>query len=44
MEIEPISEIELNMTNTLINLNIELNKYQQEYDDWIRNNSSSLTE
>ena len=34
--IEPISEDELNMINTLINLLIELNKHQQEYDDWIK--------
>ena len=32
------------MTSCLINLKIELNKYEQEYDDWIKNYSSSLTD
>ena len=31
--IEPISEDEINMTTIFINLNIELNKHQKEYDD-----------
>ena len=30
------------MANLLINLKIQLNSHQQEYDDWIKNNSSSL--
>ena len=32
------------MTTIFINLNIELNKHQKEYDDWIKNNSLSLVE
>ena len=39
-----ISNGELSMTNILINLKIELNKYKQEYDNWIKNCSSSLTD
>ena len=42
--IELISEDEVNMTNFLINLKIELNSYQKQYDDWINNHSSLLTE
>ena len=39
---EPIREAELDMANLLINLKIQLNSHQQEYDDWIKSNSSSL--
>ena len=39
-----ISNGELSMTNILINLKIELNKYKQEYDNWIKNCSSSLAD
>ena len=42
--IEPICEEELDMTNCSINLKIELNSYQKQYDEWIKNKSSSLAE
>ena len=37
--IEPICE-----DNNLINLKIELNRYQKQYNEWINNNSSSISE
>ena len=42
--IELISENKVNMTNCLLNLEIELNSYQKKYDEWINNNRSSLAE
>ena len=42
--IEPISEDEVNMTNVLIKLKIEVISNQKQYDELINKNSSSLTE
>ena len=42
--IELISENKVNMTNCLLNLEIELNSYQKKYDEWINNNRYSLAE
>ena len=42
--IEPITDDELELTNFLIDLKIELNKYEQDYDEWINNYSSLLVE
>ena len=42
--IEPITYDELELTNFLIDLKIELNKYEQDYDEWINNYSSLLVD
>ena len=43
-KIEPITVDELELTNFLIDLKIELNKYEQDYDEWINNYSSLLVD
>ena len=42
--IEPITDDELELTNFLIDLKIELNKHEGDYDEWIKNYSSLLAE
>ena len=42
--IKPIFDEELAVTNVLINLKNELNKHEQEYNDWIKHHTSSLTD
>ena len=42
--IEPMTDDELELTNYLIDLKIELKKYEQDYDEWINNYSYLLTE
>ena len=42
--IEPISNEEVNMTSSLINVKIERKKYQKQYGDWVNNKSSLSAE
>ena len=42
--IEPITDDELELTNFLIDLEIELKKHEKYYDEWINNYSSLLVE
>ena len=42
--IEPITDDELDLTNCLIDLKVELKKHEKDYDEWINNYSSLLTE
>ena len=42
--IEPITDDELELTNCLIDLKIELNKNEKYYDEWINTYSSLLAE
>ena len=42
--IEPITDDELELSNFLIDLKIELNKHEQDFDIWINNYSSLLVE
>ena len=42
--IEPITDDELDLTNCLIDLKIELKNKKKDYDEWINNYSSLLAE